>query len=105
MPRAGGGGKAAVSRWRAARSSRASRSPRMVISMELPHAAGSGGGPGVLVELLGRGLPADRVITDPDVLAALSRVDAEWAPAGMAAAGIRARSEAEVQHVVRTCAE
>src|SRR5262249_21429775 len=58
-----------------------------------------------LAEALSRGLPGDRVITDPDVLAALSHDDAEWAPAGRAAAGVRARSEAEVQHVVRTCAE
>ena len=58
-----------------------------------------------LVEALSRGLPGDRVITDPDVLAALSHDEAEWAPAGAAAAGVRARSEAEVQHVVRTCAE
>ena len=58
-----------------------------------------------LAEALNRGLPGDRVITDPDVLAALSHDDAEWAPAGRAAAGVRARSEAEVQHVVRTCAE
>ena len=58
-----------------------------------------------LVEALSRGLPGDRVVTDPDVLAALSHDEAEWAPAGAAAAGVRARSEAEVQHVVRTCAE
>ncbi len=42
---------------------------------------------------------------DPDVLAALSHDDAEWAPVGKAAAAVRARSEAEVQHVVRACAE
>jgi glycolate oxidase len=59
---------------------------------------------GVLVEALSRGLPGDRIVTDPDVLAAISRDDAEWAPAGQAAAGVRARSEAEVQHVVRICA-
>src|ERR1017187_6491090 len=35
----------------------------------------------------------------------LFRSEAEWAPAGKAVAGVRARSEAEVQHVVRTCAE
>lgn len=57
------------------------------------------------IEALGRGLPADRLVTDPDVLAALSHDDAEWAPAGKAAAGVRARSEAEVSHVVKTCAE
>jgi len=59
----------------------------------------------VLVEALSRGLPGDRLVVDPDVLAAISRDDAEWAPTGQAAAGVRARSEAEVQHVVRTCAE
>src|SRR6202034_3366957 len=59
----------------------------------------------VLVEALSRGLPGDRVVVDPDVLAALSHDEAEWAPAGRAAAAVRARSEAEVQHVVRTCAE
>jgi glycolate dehydrogenase FAD-linked subunit len=58
-----------------------------------------------LIEVLGRGLPRDRVVTDPDVLAAMSHDDAEWAPAGRATAGVRARSEAEVQHVVRTCAD
>jgi glycolate oxidase len=39
------------------------------------------------------------------VLGAMSHDDAEWAPVGPAAAGVQARSEAEVQHVVRTCAE
>src|SRR5512135_239743 len=57
-----------------------------------------------LVEALGRGLPADRLVLDPDVLAAMSHDEAEWAPAEPAAAGVRARTEAEVQHVVRTCA-
>src|SRR5579859_4077967 len=60
---------------------------------------------GTLVEALGRELPADRLVIDPDVLAAISHDEAEWAPAGQAAVGVRARSEAEVQHVVRTCAE
>jgi len=58
-----------------------------------------------LVEALGRGLSAERLVVDPDVLAAISHDDAEWAPTGQAAVGVRARSEAEVQHVVRTCAE
>src|SRR5215469_8638145 len=58
-----------------------------------------------LVEVLSRGLPAERLVVDPDVLTALSHDDAEWAPTGQAAVAVRARSEAEVQHVVRTCAE
>jgi glycolate dehydrogenase FAD-linked subunit len=58
-----------------------------------------------LITALGRGLPDDRIIIDPDVLASVSHDDAEWAPVGRAVAGVRARTEAEVQHVVRTCAE
>ncbi len=61
--------------------------------------------PGPLVGALSRGLPAGGVVTDPDVLAALSHDEAEWAPAAVPAAAVRARSEADVQHVVRTCAE
>ncbi len=58
-----------------------------------------------VVELLSRGLPAGRIVVDPDVLASLSHDEAEWAPAGRAVAAVRARSEAEVRHVVRSCAE
>ena len=58
-----------------------------------------------LVSALGRGLPDGRLVIDPDVLAAISHDDAEWAPAGRAVAGVRARTEDEVRHVVRTCAE
>src|ERR1700750_3517645 len=58
-----------------------------------------------LVEVLSRGLPGARLVVDPDVLAAISHDEAEWARAGQAVAGVRARTEAEVQHVVRTCAE
>jgi glycolate oxidase len=61
-------------------------------------------GPATVVEALRRELPADRVVSDPDVLAALAQDQAEWAPAGTAAAAVRVRSEAEVQHAVRTCA-
>jgi glycolate oxidase len=61
--------------------------------------------PGALVEALSRKLPGDRLVIDPDVLAAMSHDEAEWAPAGKAVAGVRARTEAEVQHVIRTCAE
>ena len=58
-----------------------------------------------LVEALSRGLPADRLVVDRDVLAAMSHDDAEWAPAGRAAVGVRARTEADVAHVVRVCAQ
>ena len=60
---------------------------------------------GRLLEALGRTLPGDRIVADPDVLAAMSHDEAEWAPAGRAAAGVRARSESEVQQVVQICAE
>ena len=59
----------------------------------------------MVVEALSRELADDRLVVDPDVLAAMSHDEAEWAPAGKAVAGVRARSEAEVQHVVRVCAE
>ncbi|HEX9040586.1 MAG TPA: FAD-linked oxidase C-terminal domain-containing protein [Trebonia sp.] len=48
---------------------------------------------------------AGRLVTDPDVLAAISHDEAEWAPVGQAVAAVRARSEDEVRHVVRTCAQ
>jgi glycolate dehydrogenase FAD-linked subunit len=67
--------------------------------MRSAHSPGS-----ILVEALGRGLPGDRLVVDPDVLAAMSHDDAEWAPVAQAAVGVRARTEAEVQYVVRICA-
>jgi glycolate oxidase len=41
-----------------------------------------------VIEALSRGLPGDRLVADPDVLAAISHDDAEWAPAGKAVAGV-----------------
>jgi glycolate oxidase len=73
--------------------------------MDLAHETEPMVNPGVLVDALSRGLPAERLVVDPDVLAAISHDDAEWAPTGQAAVGVRARSEAEVQYVVRVCAE
>src|SRR5580658_10047797 len=61
--------------------------------------------PAMVVDALSRELAGDRLVVDPDVLAVMSHDEAEWAPAGKAAAGVRARSEAEVQRVVRICAE
>jgi glycolate oxidase len=58
-----------------------------------------------LVSALGRGLPDGRLVVDPDVLAAMSHDEAEWAPVGRAVAGVRAETESQVQHVVRVCAE
>jgi glycolate oxidase len=59
----------------------------------------------VLLEQLGRVIPTDRLVVDADVLASLSRDEAEWAAVGRATVGLRARTEAEVQHAVRVCAE
>jgi glycolate oxidase len=58
-----------------------------------------------LLEALGRELPADRLVTDPAVLAAMSSDEAEWAAVGPAAVALRARTEGEVQTAVRIAAE
>jgi len=49
-------------------------------------------------------LPPDRVVTDPDVLAAYARDDAAWAEAGKSIALVRPTSTAEVAAVVKACA-
>ena len=58
-----------------------------------------------LLEALGREIPADRLVSDADVVASLAHDDAEWAPVGTAAVALRARTEAEVAHAVRVCAD
>jgi len=58
-----------------------------------------------LLEILGRELPADRLVIDLDVLHGLSSDQAEWAAIGAAAAAVRPRSEQEVGTVVRVAAE
>ena len=58
-----------------------------------------------LFEALSRTIPAQRLITDRDVVASLSADDAEWAPVGQAALALRARSESEVAEAVRICAD
>ena len=68
----------------------------------LPGTAATAAG---LINALARGLPEGRLVVDPDVLAAISHDDAEWAPVGRAVAGVRARTEGEVRHVVAACAE
>ncbi len=49
-------------------------------------------------------LPADRVITDPDVMASYLHDEAEWAEHGRAVAVVRPTTTAEVAAVVATCA-
>jgi glycolate oxidase len=48
--------------------------------------------------------PGMDTVTDADVLRSLAHDDAEWAPAGTAAAAVRVRTTEEVQQVVRECA-
>ncbi|WP_326691589.1 FAD-binding protein [Streptomyces sp. NBC_01795] len=55
-------------------------------------------------EALTAALPDSNLITDPDVLAALSADDAEWAEAGSPLAALRAASTEEVRAAVRACA-
>jgi glycolate oxidase len=59
----------------------------------------------VLLEALGRVIPSERLVVDGDVLASISHDEAEWAPVGHAAVGLRARSEAEVAATVAVCAD
>lgn len=54
---------------------------------------------------LERALPPERVITDADRMTAYLHDEAEWASYGTPAAVVRPRDTAEVQAVVRACAE
>jgi glycolate oxidase len=66
----------------------------------------SGGAPDAsIVAALREVLPADRVLTDPELTASYAHDEAEWAPHGRAAAVVRARNTAEVAATVRACAE
>jgi glycolate oxidase len=56
-----------------------------------------------LIEDLNRGLPAGRVITEPDVMSGYVHDEAEWAPHGTPAAVVRPRTAEEVRHVVQVC--
>jgi len=58
---------------------------------------------GTIATALAAALPADRLVTDPDVLSSYASDDAEWAPWALPAALVRARTAEEVQTVVRLC--
>ncbi|MCO7218614.1 FAD-binding oxidoreductase [Klenkia sp. PcliD-1-E] len=58
-----------------------------------------------VVDTLRDAVPADRLVTDPDVLASYAHDEAEWAPWELPAAVVRARTAQEVQAVVRACIE
>jgi len=59
----------------------------------------------ILLEALGRVVPGERLVVDHDVLASMSHDEAEWAPVGRAAVGLRARSEDEIAAAVRVAAD
>jgi glycolate oxidase len=58
-----------------------------------------------IVAALRAALPADRILTDPDVTESYRHDEAEWAAHGSPAAVVRARSTAEVAATVRVAAE
>src|SRR5579864_3970625 len=58
-----------------------------------------------VVELLGRELPADRLVVDQQILQSISHDEAEWAAVGKPAVAVRARTESDVQSAVRIAAE
>jgi glycolate oxidase len=57
-----------------------------------------------IVTALREVLPADRVLTDPELTAGYAHDEAEWAPHGQPAAVVRPRDTAEVAATVRACA-
>ncbi|MBA3522965.1 MAG: FAD-binding protein [Geodermatophilaceae bacterium] len=58
-----------------------------------------------LVAALSVDLPADRVVTDPDVLASYAHDEAVWAEHAVPVVVVRPRTAEEVQAVVRVCIE
>ncbi|MFD5247762.1 FAD-binding oxidoreductase [Amycolatopsis sp. NPDC058340] len=56
-----------------------------------------------MLKELRRALPAERVLTDPDVLAAYAHDEATWAPHEMPLAVVRAHTAEEIQQTVREC--
>lgn len=70
--------------------------------MSSPTAAGMRH-PASLLDDLAQALPADRITSDPDVLAGYAHDDAEWAAWSLPACLIRPRTAEEVQAVVQVC--
>ena len=58
-----------------------------------------------VVSTLSSALPADVLVTDPDVLASYAHDEAEWAPYGQPAALVRATASEHVQAAVRAAIE
>ena len=56
-----------------------------------------------VLDALRAALPADQLVTDPDVLASYASDEAEWAPWELPLAAVRPRTAEEVQAVVQAC--
>ncbi|MCH0563812.1 MULTISPECIES: FAD-binding oxidoreductase [unclassified Streptomyces] len=77
----------------------------MIMSrIEAPHPAGTAGS-GTLVDRLRAGLPAEAVLTDPDVAASYANDMASFCPSGTPAVVVLPRTVEQVQHVMRTATE
>ncbi|WIY07256.1 FAD-linked oxidase C-terminal domain-containing protein [Amycolatopsis mongoliensis] len=59
----------------------------------------------MLIDDLAAGLPADRLVRDPDVVGSFAHDEAEWAPYALPAVVVRPHTAEEVQAVVRACLE
>ncbi|MBO0878625.1 MAG: FAD-binding oxidoreductase, partial [Pseudonocardia sp.] len=58
-----------------------------------------------IVAALRAALPADRVVTDPELVVGYAHDEAEWAPHGTPSAVVRPRDTSEVAAVVSAAAE
>jgi glycolate oxidase len=67
--------------------------------------AADGAASGILVDRLLAGLPAEAVLTDPDVTASYAHDMASFCPAGAPAVVVLPRTVEQVQHVMRTATE
>lgn len=69
------------------------------------HREGAGAATGSLTDRLLAGLPAEAVLTDPDVTASYAHDMAGFCPAGAPAVVVLPRTVEQVQHVMRTATE
>ncbi|MET8721177.1 FAD-binding oxidoreductase [Streptomyces misionensis] len=77
----------------------------MIMSRIEAHRDGAGAATGSLTDRLLAGLPAEAVLTDPDVTASYAHDMASFCPAGAPAVVVLPRTVEQVQHVMRTATE
>ncbi|TWV41308.1 FAD-binding protein [Streptomyces misionensis] len=77
----------------------------MIMSRIEAHREGAGAATGSLTDRLLAGLPAEAVLTDPDVTASYAHDMAGFCPAGAPAVVVLPRTVEQVQHVMRTATE